>query len=419
MTSLTDLREDGRPESADEESAPPSQAAPTQSPPAAQAAPEKRGNASARRRWFLVLGVFVLLGLIGYGVYALLFAGRFESTDDAYVAGDVVAITSREPATVIALHADNTEAVRRGQPLIDFDPATADATMAAAEAQLAQAVRSVRSNFSKVDESRAEVIQAQADLSRASNDLARRKSAAADGAVSGEEVSHAADAVRTAQAALDLARSRVAQSLSSVQGTNVETNPDVLAAIANFRRAAIVQAHMRLTAPVDGVIAQRTVQLGQQVAAGVPLMAVVPLRSLWIDANFRETQLKHIRVGQPVEIEADVYGGEVTYHGHVIGLGAGSGNAFALLPPQNASGNWIKVVQRVPVRIALDPAELDRNPLRIGLSVTAKVDVRDHSGPLVARIAAGTFQKQASQDGGPDVEAQIARIIAANRGTTR
>jgi len=419
MSSLTDLREDGQPESADADMPAPRGATPAAAPPAAEPAPPPRGNPSARRRWLLVLGLIVLIGLIGYGIYALLFAGRFESTDDAYVAGDVVAITSREPATVLALHADNTEAVRKGQPLIDFDPATADANMAAAEAALAQAVRSVRSDFSKVDESRAEVVQASAELARARNDLARRKAAAADGAVSGEEVAHAADAVRTAQAALDLAKSRVAQALSSVQGTSVETNPDVLAAIANFRRAAISQAHMRLTAPVDGVVAQRTVQIGQQVAPGTPLMAVVPMRSLWVDANFRETQLKHIRVGQPVEIEADVYGGEVTYHGHVLGLGAGSGNAFALLPPQNASGNWIKVVQRVPVRIALDPAELDRNPLRIGLSVTAKVDIRDHSGPLVARIAAGTFQKQDSQDGGPDVEARIARIIAANRGASR
>jgi len=417
MSSLTDLREDGRPESADADAPTPRAAAPTQAPPAAQ--PAQGGKPAARRRWMIVLGVVVVLGLIGYGVYALLFAGRFESTDDAYVAGDVVAITSREPATVLALHADNTEAVRRGQPLIDFDPATADANMAAAEAQLAQAVRSVRSDFSKVDESRAEVVQASADLSRARNDLARRQAAAADGAVSGEEVSHAADTVRTAKAALDLAQSRVAQSLSSVQGTRVETNPDVLAAIANFRRAAINQAHMRLFAPVDGVIAQRTVQLGQQVAPGTPLMAVVPLRSLWVDANFRETQLQHIRVGQPVEIETDVYGGDVTYHGHILGLGAGSGNAFALLPPQNASGNWIKVVQRVPVRVALDPRELDRYPLRIGLSVTAKVDIRDHSGPLVARIAAGTFQRQDSQDGGPDVNARIQRIIAANRGASR
>jgi membrane fusion protein (multidrug efflux system) len=364
----------------------------------------------------LILGGIVLVGVIAWGIYAIVFAGRYEETDDAYVAGDVVAITAREAGTVQALHADNTETVKAGQTLIELDPATTDAAMAAASADLGRAVRGVRSDFSKVDEGQAEVIQAKAELSRAMNDLARRKGAAADGAVSGEEVSHAAEAVATARAALALANSRVAQSRSSVQGTTVETNPDVLAAIAAFRRAAIAQSHMRLFAPVDGVVAQRSVQLGQQVAAGTPLMAVVPLQRVWIDANFRETQLQHVRVGQPVEVTADIYGGDVVYHGKVIGLGAGSGNAFALLPPQNASGNWIKIAQRLPVRIALDPRELARSPLRIGLSTKVTVDVRDHSGPLIARAATGVFQQQASQDGGPDVDARIARIIAANRG---
>ncbi|CAN5119092.1 EmrA/EmrK family multidrug efflux transporter periplasmic adaptor subunit [soil metagenome] len=374
------------------------------------------GKAGARKKGLLILGAVVLIGLIGWGVYTLMFAGAYEETDDAYVAGDVVAITAREAGTVLSLHADNTETVKAGQTLIELDPATADAAMAAAEADLARSVRGVRSNFSKVDESQAEVVQAQAELSKAMADLTRRKGAAADGAVSGEEVSHAADAVATARAALALAQSRVAQSRSGVQGTTVETNPDVLASIAAFRRAAIAQSHMRLVAPVDGVIAQRNVQLGQQVAPGTPLMAVVPLQRVWIDANFRETQLQHVRVGQPVTITADMYGGDMVYHGKVIGLGAGSGNAFALLPPQNASGNWIKIAQRLPVRIALDPRELASNPLRIGLSAKATVDVRDHSGPLIARAASGTFQSQASQTGGPDIDARIARIIAANRG---
>jgi membrane fusion protein (multidrug efflux system) len=174
---------------------------------------------------------------------------------------------------------------------------------------------------------------------------------------------------------------------------------------------------MRLTAPEDGVVAQRTVQLGQQVSPGAPLMAVVPLRRVWIDANFRETQLADLRVGQPVTITSDAYGARTVFHGRVLGLGAGSGNAFALLPPQNASGNWIKIVQRLPVRIGLDPRELDRDPLRIGLSVTVKVDTRDHSGPPVARAApAAAFQSEADQDAGPQVEAEIARIIAENRG---
>ena len=385
---------------------------------AAEAAPlpsEPQEKRKARQRGLLLLGAAIGLGLVAYGGYALL-SGDSESTDDAYVAGDVVAITARDAGNVIALHADDTQSVRRGEPLIDLDPATADAQLAAAEAKLGQAVRAVRSAFSRVDEAGAEIGQAAAELSRARNDLARRQQAAVDGAVSGEEVAHAADSVRTASAALALAQSRRAQASSSVQGTSVATNPDVLEAIAAYRRAAIYRRHMQITAPVDGVIAKRGVQLGQQVSPGTPLMAVVPLKRVWIDANFRETQLADLRVGQPVVITADAYGSSVTFHGRVEGLGAGSGNAFALLPAQNASGNWIKIVQRVPVRIMLDPRELDRNPLRIGLSVTVEVDTHDHSGIPVARAAIRNFQSQQSDDGGVDVERRIAAIIAANMG---
>ena len=379
-------------------------------------APAAQARARARKRGFLLLGAAVGLGLAGYGTYATLFAGDSQSTDDAYVAGDVVAITSREAGNVIALHADDTQSVKRGQPLIDLDPATSDAQLAAAEAGLAQAVRAVRSNFSRVDESDAEVTTARAELSRARRDLSRRQQAAAEGAVSGEEVAHAADDLQVASAALMLAQSRHAQAASTVQGTAIRTNPDVLQAIAAYRRAAIVEQHMHITAPIDGVVAERKVQLGQQVSPGTPLMAVVPLTKVWIDANFRETQLADLRVGQPVTITSDAYGGKVVFHGRVAGLGAGSGNAFALLPPQNASGNWIKIAQRLPVRIALDPRELVRTPLRVGLSVTAEVDTSDHSGMPVASAASGTFQQQQSDDGGAGLDKRIAAIIAANSG---
>ncbi|MBV9841719.1 MAG: efflux RND transporter periplasmic adaptor subunit, partial [Sphingomonadaceae bacterium] len=327
----------------------------------------------ARRLGFLILGVVIVLVALGYIVMRML-APPSEATDDAYVGGDVVSITAREGGTVLALHADNTQAVKRGAPLIDLDPATQDVALAQAEADLGRAVRGVRADQSAVNEASAEIAQAQADLGRAQADFARRRAAAKDGAVSGEEVSHAQDAVTTAHAAVALAQAKRAQAESSVSGTSVADNPAVLAAIAAVRRAAISRAYMNLTAPVSGIVAQRTVQLGQRVAAGTPLMAVVPLDTLWLDANFRETQLQNLRVGQPATIRADVYGGNVTFHGHVLGLGAGSGNAFSLLPAQNATGNWIKIVQRVPVRIALDPAELRRNPLRIGLSAKVAVD---------------------------------------------
>nr|WP_208408712.1 HlyD family efflux transporter periplasmic adaptor subunit [Sphingomonas vulcanisoli] len=377
--------------------------------------PPEPARPNTRKRAFLILGAIVVLAAIGYLIMRLL-AGSVQSTDDAYVGGDIVAITAREGGTVLALNADNTQQVTRGQKLIELDPAVQDVAVASAEADLGRAVRSIRADRSAVDEASAEIAQAQANLDRARSDYRRRSAAAKDGAVSGEELSHAQDAVTTAQAALTLADARRAQAESSIAGTDVANNPAVLAAIANLRRAAISRSYMDVFAPVAGIVAQRTVQLGQRVAAGTPLMAVVPLDSLWIDANFRETQLQRIRVGQPVTIKADAYGSSVVFHGKVLGLGAGSGAAFALLPAQNATGNWIKIVQRVPVRIALDPNELRQHPLRIGLSVTASVDTADQSGPMVSASAPPAGGRQASFAGNAAVDARIRQIIQANLG---
>ena len=387
---------------------------PPQTAPVSATAPV-RGNPRGRRRAFAVLGVVLLVGAVVWAVFHFLLAKPEEETDDAYVAGDVVAITARDPGTVLAIRADNTQLVKAGQPLIDMDAATAEVGLAAAEADLARAVRSTRADFGRVTESGAAVVQARATLAAAIADYGRRRGAAAEGAVSGEELAHAGDAVKVARANLDLALSRQAQSRSAVSGTDTATNPAVLAAIAAYRRAAITSGHMHLTAPIDGVVAQRTVQLGQQVAAGTPLMAVVPLTTVWVDANFRETQLKDLRIGQPARVVADMYGDDVVFHGKVIGLGAGSGNAFALLPPQNASGNWIKIVQRVPVRIALAPAELRRHPLRVGLSVKATVDTVGRGGATLGAPAAQAYQGQATDVRDPAVEARIRQVIAANR----
>jgi membrane fusion protein (multidrug efflux system) len=381
--------------------------APVVTPPA--------GNPQGRKRALSILAIVVVIGAIMWAVFHFLLAAPEQETDDAYVAGDVVAITARDPGQVTAIHADNTQVVKAGQPLIDLDPATAEVGVASAEAELARAVRATRSEFSKVNETGAAVVQAEAELARARNDLARRRGAAAEGAISGEELSHAADQVKVASATLQLARSQQAQSRSGVTGTTVSNNPAVLAAIAAYRRAAITRSHMHVVAPIDGVVAQRTVQLGQQVSAGMPLMAVVPLDRVWVDANFRETQLRDLRIGQAATVTADMYGDDLVYHGHVVGLGAGSGNAFALLPPQNASGNWIKITQRVPVRIALDKGELRRNPLRVGLSVNATVDTADKSGTMVGRPAAAAYKGLVTGQGDAAVDAKIRQIIAANR----
>ena len=374
---------------------------------------------SNRRRGFAILGLVVLVAAIAYGAYWFLSARFYESTDDAYVAGNVVAVTSREPATVMALHADNTQTVKRGQLLIEMDPAVANVNMAAAQANLARVVRSVRGAFSGSDTYRAQLASAQVVLAQAQSDYQRRQGASA-GAVSGEELAHARQAVEAAQAQVSAARSGLEHSLSQVEGTDIANNPDVLAAEAQLRTAAIAKGHMRLIAPVDGVIAQRTVQVGQQVAAGTPLMAVVSLSNVWIDANFKEVQLQHMRIGQPVTVTADIYGGSVVYHGHIEGLGAGSGSAFALLPPQNASGNWIKIVQRVPVRIALDPKELADHPLRVGLSVAVSADIRDSSGPMVTdKIGDGVMTANTGEDTSAATDALIAKIVAENNGARR
>jgi membrane fusion protein (multidrug efflux system) len=373
------------------------------------------GKPRARRRGFLILAVIVVVALVVWAVFHFLLAKPEQETDDAYVAGDVVAITARDPGQITAIYADNTQTVKAGAPLLDLDPATADVALASAEADLARAVRATRADISKVSESGAAVVQAQAQLSAATADYARRQGAAAQGAISGEELAHAADAVKVARANLNLARSQQAQSRSTVQGTDTSTNPAVLAAVAAYRRAAITRSHMHIVAPIDGVVAQRTVQIGQQVAAGTPLMAVVPLAKVWVDANFRETQLKDLRIGQPATVTADMYGDDVVFHGHVIGVGAGSGNAFALLPPQNASGNWIKIVQRVPVRIGLDPRELSQHPLRVGLSVNTTVDTANRSGALLGKPAAQAYAGRPGDGSDPAVEARIRQIIAANR----
>ena len=371
-------------------------------------------KAERRRKGFFLFAIAAAVLALLYGGWWLL-TGRFhETTDDAYVAGNIVAVTSREAATVTALYADNTQAVKQGQLLIEMDPSVAEVNMRAAEANLARAARAVRGTFASADSYSAQLAQAQVALAQAQSDYKRRQSALA-GAISGEELGHARDAVAAAEAAVNSARGAQAQAQSGIAGVDVAHKPDVLAAEAQLRGAAIALAHMKIVAPVDGVIAQRTVQVGQRVNAGAPLMAVVPLSNVWVDANFKEGQLAQMRLGQKVDITTDLYGGKVTYHGHIAGLGAGSGSAFALLPAQNASGNWIKIVQRVPVRIALDPAELQDNPLRIGLSVSANVDISDQSGPRVtSATVTGVMRGNTGEDTGAKVDALVKKILSAN-----
>jgi membrane fusion protein, multidrug efflux system len=388
------------------------------SPPAAnsQAVPPARAT-SKRRRGLMAVSFVAIVGVVAYGSYWLLFARHYQSTDDAYVNGDLVQITSEVPGTVIVLSADDTQGVRRDQTLLELDPADAQVAMSDAEAGLAQAIREVRTLFATAEQLRAQITEREIQLKRAQDDYRRRSNLVQDGAVSSEELSHTQDNIAQIQANLTEAREQLKAITVRIDGTTVETHPQVRAAESAVRDAALALHRTHIFAPVAGVVARRTVQVGQRVAPGTPLMAVVPLDDVWVDANFKEVQLKNMRVGQPVEVSADIYGRSVKYHGKLVGLSAGSGSAFALLPAQNASGNWIKIVQRVPVRIALDPRELKAHPLRVGLSTTVTVDVRDASGVLIAsQVRSEPIPVQSSLGDDPEVEARIARILAANAG---
>ncbi|PYB83549.1 MULTISPECIES: HlyD family efflux transporter periplasmic adaptor subunit [Pseudomonas] len=342
-------------------------------------------NSGKRKAWLLALLLILILAGAGTWAWYSLVGRWHESTDDAYVNGNVVEITPLVTGTVTSIGADDGDLVHAGQVLLRFDPADSEVALQAAEAKLARTVRQVRGLYSNVDSLKAQLQTRQAELQKAQQDYNRRKVLADSGAIAAEEVAHSRDDLTVAQAAVNSARQQLNTSTALVDDTVVSSHPEVMAAAADLRQAYLDHARTTLVAPVTGYVAKRTVQLGQRLQPGTATMAVIPLDEVWVDANFKETQLRDMRIGQPVEITADLYGSEVTYSGTVDSLGAGTGSAFALLPAQNATGNWIKIVQRVPVRIHLDPEQLKTHPLRIGLSTVAEVDLHDQSGPALAQ----------------------------------
>jgi membrane fusion protein, multidrug efflux system len=368
----------------------------------------------------LLIGLFLAAG-IGYAIYWALVARYVESTDDAYVGGNLVQITPQVSGTVLAIGADDTDYVKAGQTLVELDQADSRVALDQAEAALARSVRQVRNLMATTGEIEANVALREAELARTRADLARRAPLAASGALPAEELQHARDAVMSTQAALEAVRQQLAAHKALVDRTTVETHPDVQSAAARVREAYLAYARTALPAPVSGIVAKRSVQVGQRVGPGTPLMAVIPLDQVWVDANFKERQLLNLRAGQAVKLFADIYGSAVEFHGRVAGFGAGTGSAFALLPPQNATGNWIKVVQRVPVRIALDPAELAQHPLQLGLSMEVEVDTHERSGelrPLAARTTPA-YQTKAYASLTELADQRVAAIISANGGDAR
>ena len=330
-----------------------------------------------RKRRLVLIGItlaFIAAGLAYAAYYFLVLAGRAD-TDNAYVGGNLVTVSSQVTGSVVDISAEETQMVQAGTPIIHLDPADAQVALNQAEARLASVVRQQRERYTNVEQYDAVIRQREVELKTAQDDLARRAPLAADHTVSGEDVDHARRAVDNAKAALDVARKQDSAAKVGVSGVSVAEHPLVQAARADYLAAWLAVRRNAIVAPVSGYVAKRSVQVGSRITPGVPLLTIVPLDQLWVEANFKESELRDIRVGQPATIEADMYGKKVVFHGRVLGLAAGTGSAFSLLPAQNASGNWIKVVQRVPVRIALDPKELAAHPLRVGLSATASVDI--------------------------------------------
>jgi membrane fusion protein (multidrug efflux system) len=345
------------------------------------AAPAANGK---RRRLMILIGsAFLLLGLI-WILYWVLVASKREDTDDAYVNGNKVILSSQVTGTVVEVLTDDTQPVKAGQVLVRLDPSDAAIALSHAGNTLAQAVRQVRQQKSLADDYDAVVASRRLELARAEVDLAKREPLLADQAIAGEDLRHAHEAVDLAHAALNQALRQAAGAHALVDGTPIAENPLVLGARDAYRDAWVAAQRNSIVSPIDGYVAERSVQLGQRITPGQPLLTVIPLQDLWIDANFKEVQLRHLRLKQPAEIRSDLYGGSFIFHGQVEGVSAGTGAAFSLLPAQNASGNWIKVTQRVPVRIHVNPDDLAKHPLRVGLSTTVTVDTRSQDGAVLA-----------------------------------
>ncbi|WP_168793877.1 HlyD family efflux transporter periplasmic adaptor subunit [Paraburkholderia aromaticivorans] len=376
--------------------------------------PQKAQAPTKRKLLISLLAATVVLAGAGYGAYYYTSGRYYQSTDDAYVSGNLVQLTPQVSGTVVAVNADDTQIVKQGAPIVTLDNADAKIALSNAEATLGQTVRQVSGLYVNNDFYAATVAQRQSDLARANDDLKRRQAVAETGAVSGEDIAHARDAVSSAQAALDAARQQAEANHALTDRTSIEQHPNVQAAASKVRDAYLSYARNTLPAPVTGYVARRSVQVGQRVAPGTPLMAIVPLDGVWVDANFKEGQLRHMRIGQPVTLTADVYGSSVKYHGRVEGFSAGTGAAFAVLPAQNATGNWIKVVQRLPARILLDQSELNAHPLRIGLSMQVDVDTHEETGAQLGAAVNTSYHTDVFAQYGDEADAEIARIIEQN-----
>lgn len=370
----------------------------------------------------LLVGLITTMVIVGIAVFFYwLLIGRFKQfTDDAYVAGNMVDLMPLVSGTVVAIKADNTDLVLQNQPVVLLNDTDNRIALANAKANLAATVRQVRELYENADQLRANIAVQEAQYVNAEQDLNRRQGSFKGGAVSLEDLQHAQTAMNVATSTLNLVRHQYAAAYALVENTDLLNYPTLKQAEASLRQAYLNNERTVIRSPVSGFVAKRNVQVGQQVAPGQALLSIIPLNQIWVEANYKEVQLSDVRIGQPATFTADIYGSKVVYHGKVIGIGAGTGSVFSLLPPQNATGNWIKIVQRLPVKISIDPQELIAHPLRIGLSTRVTINIRQTTGKSLATSTSSNTEYQTpiylNEEQG--AEQLIQAIIKANAGAS-
>ncbi|WP_174866655.1 multidrug efflux MFS transporter periplasmic adaptor subunit EmrA [Pectobacterium polaris] len=379
--------------------------------------PQKNKKQQRKRVLSLLTFIFVVLGC-AWLVYWFLVLRHHQSTDDAYVAGNQIQIMAQVSGSVTHVNVDNTDFVKQGQVLVELDPTDALQAFERAKTELANSVRQTHQLIINSKQYQANIELRQTELNKAQSDLSRREALGSANAIGREEVQHARDAVATAKAALEVARQQYQANQAMILDTPLEKQPAIQQASVEMRDAWLALQRTKIVSPIDGYVSRRSVQIGARISSTSALMAVVPANHLWVDANFKETQLANMRIGQPATVIADIYGDDVVYQGKVVGLDMGTGSAFSLLPAQNATGNWIKVVQRLPVRIEIDPKQVAEHPLRIGLSALVNVDTANTEGSALAETSRTTpaYQSDALTLDLTPVNQEISAIIQANAG---
>lgn len=377
---------------------------------------QKTKKENKRTLWMIIATIIIVLLFVAYGAYWFLVLRFQEYTDDAYVSGLQIPIVAQTTGNVTQVNFENTDLVKAGDVLVVLDKTNAQLAYEQAKHDLASTVRKTKELYINGDQYQAQIQQNRVSLAQAQKDYQRRAALGRSGTISKEDLQHSQEAVQLAQAALDISIQQYNANRALLRNTALKNQPAVQQAADSVRSAWINLQRTEIKSPMTGYVSRRNVQVGSQVSSQSSLMAIVPVQPVWVDANFKETQLENVRIGQPVTINSDFYGSNVSYKGTVVGLDMGTGSAFSLLPAQNATGNWIKVVQRLPVRVELDPEQVAKYPLRIGLSMNVTIDIKDQNGPVLSEVQRTTpaFESDVLVLKLNDVDQVINTIISDN-----